>query len=135
MKRANEELIAGDSVASSSEIKLMREQLEEAQMLKIQAEDSTRKVKQLQKENKDLRWQIAMASPDDSIKVDIPKHLDSTKRLHQPKGILAILVKYRKQIAITYLLLLHFTVYFALTHHSHNKTVVHHSSVPHPRTF
>ena len=131
LKRANEEIIAGDSVASSSEIKLMREQLEEAQMLKIQAEDATRKVKKLQKENKDLRWQIAMTSTDESIKVDIPKHLvDGSKHLPQPTGPLAFVVKHRKQILIFYLLLLHFLVYFALTHHS-NKKVVHHTT--HPR--
>lgn len=118
LKRANEELLAGNTVASGSEIKLMREQLEEAQMLKIQAEDATRKVKNLQKENKDLRWQIAMTSTDDSIKVDIPKHLDSSRHLPQPKGPLAFLVKHRKHVAMIYLLLLHFLVYFALTHHS-----------------
>ena len=70
-----------------------------------------------------------MASPDDSIKVDIPKHLDS-KHLQQPKGALALIVKHRKSILIGYLLLLHFTVYFALTHHSHNRTAIHHSPMP-----
>ena len=100
-------------------------------MLKIQAEDATRKVKKLQKENKDLRWQIAMTSTDESIKVDIPKHLvDGSKHLPQPTGPLAFVVKHRKQILIFYLLLLHFLVYFALTHHS-NKKVVHHTT--HPR--
>ncbi len=128
LNRANEELVAGDLAASSSEIKLMREQLEEAQMLKIQAEDATRKVRNLQKENKDLRWQIAMTSSDESIKVDLPQHLSGAggKHLPQPKGPLALVVKYRKQIIFVYLLLLHFLVYFALTHHSHNKKVVHH---------
>ncbi|QDZ25078.1 hypothetical protein HOP50_15g76240 [Chloropicon primus] len=118
LKRTNEELMAGNTVASSSEIKLLREQVDEAQMLKMQAEDSTRKVKQLQKENKDLRWQIAMTSTDESIKVDIPKHLDPARHLPKPKGPFAFLVKHRKQVAIIYLLILHFLVYFALTHHS-----------------
>ena len=55
---------------------------------------------------------------DDSIKLDLPKHLDSSRHLPQPKGPFALVVKHRKQIAIIYLLLLHFLVYFALTHHS-----------------
>ena len=118
LRRRNEELVAGDAAAGDQEVKLMREQLEEAQALRMREEDATRKCKQLQRENKDLRWQIAMTSSDDSIKIDVPKHLDPKRNLPQPKGPFAVLVKHRKHVAVCYLLFLHFLVYFALTHHS-----------------
>ena len=108
LRRRNEELVAGDAAAGDQEVKLMREQLEEAQALRMREEDATRKCKQLQRENKDLRWQIAMTSSDDSIKIDVPKHLDPKRNLPQPKGPFAVLVKHRKHVAVCYLLFLHF---------------------------
>ena len=87
LRRRNEELVAGDAAAGDQEVNsLMREQLEEAQALRMREEDATRKCKQLQRENKDLRWQIAMTSSDDSIKIDVPKHLDPKRNLPCQRG-------------------------------------------------
>ena len=121
----HKEMVEHGDEASLSEIGMMREQLEESQRARLRLEDQTIKIQALQKENKDLRWQIAMTSNDESVQIAIPRGKGQAHGQAQaPTGLLATIVKHRKYILVGYLLFMHLLVYIALTRHS--KPVVHH---------